>query len=37
MNRWAGQPLPVSATRVARRRLCVRLSGAEPAVRAAAP
>lgn len=33
---WAGQPLPVSATAWHAGRLCVRLSGAEPAVRAAA-
>ena len=36
MNSWAGQPLPVSATAWHAGRLCVRLSGAEPAVRAAA-
>jgi glycolate oxidase FAD binding subunit len=36
MNRWAGQPLPVSATLWHRGRLLVRLSGSEPAVRAAA-
>jgi len=36
MNGWAGQPLPVSATAWHAGRLCVRLSGAEPAVRAAA-
>jgi glycolate dehydrogenase FAD-binding subunit len=36
MNAWAGQPLPVSATAWHAGRLCVRLSGAEPAVRAAA-
>ena len=36
MNAWAGQPLPVSATAWHTGRLCVRLSGAEPAVRAAA-
>jgi glycolate oxidase FAD binding subunit len=36
MNLWAGQPLPVSATAWHAGRLCVRLSGAEPAVRAAA-
>ena len=36
MNRWAGQPLPISATAWQRDDLMVRLSGAEPAVRAAA-
>ena len=36
MNRWAGQPLPVSATAWHEGRLFVRLSGAEPAVHAAA-
>jgi len=36
MNAWAGQPLPVSATAWHAGRLCVRLSGAEHAVRAAA-
>jgi glycolate oxidase FAD binding subunit len=36
MNAWAGQPLPVSATAWADDELAVRLSGAEPAVRAAA-
>jgi len=36
MNLWAGQPLPISATAWHAGRLCVRLSGAEPAVRAAA-
>jgi len=36
MNRWAGQPLPISATAWHRDDLMVRLSGAEPAVRAAA-
>jgi glycolate oxidase FAD binding subunit len=36
MNLWAGQPLPISATAWHASRLCVRLSGAEPAVRAAA-
>ncbi|HJY75088.1 MAG TPA: glycolate oxidase subunit GlcE [Burkholderiales bacterium] len=36
MNLWAGQPLPISATAWHANRLCVRLSGAEPAVRAAA-
>ena len=35
MNRWAGQPLPVSATCWADDRLAVRLSGAAAAVRAA--
>ena len=36
MNRWAGQPLPVSASAWHEGRLFVRLSGAEPAVHAAA-
>jgi glycolate oxidase FAD binding subunit len=36
MNRWAGQPLPISATAWHDGRLFVRLSGAEPAVHAAA-
>jgi len=36
MNLWAGQPLPVSATAWHRGALRVRLSGSEPAVRAAA-
>jgi len=36
VNAWAGQPLPVSGTAWHAGRLCVRLSGAEPAVRAAA-
>jgi glycolate oxidase FAD binding subunit len=36
MNRWAGEPLPLSATLWHRGELHVRLSGAEPAVRAAA-
>ena len=36
MNRWGGQPLPVSATAWHAGRLFVRLSGAEPAVHAAA-
>lgn len=35
MNLWAGQPLPVSATCFVDSALSVRLSGAEPAVRAA--
>lgn len=35
MNRWAGKPLPVSATAFAGRQLAVRLSGAAAAVRAA--
>ena len=35
MNRWAGQPLPVSATVWHDGEVHVRLSGAEPAVRAA--
>lgn len=35
MNRWAGQPLPISATCFFSRQLTVRLSGAEPAVNAA--
>jgi glycolate oxidase FAD binding subunit len=34
-NRWAGQPLPLSATSWFERRLLVRLSGAEAAVAAA--
>lgn len=36
VNAWAGQPLPVSATVWRDDELVVRLSGAEPAVRAAA-
>ena len=36
MNRWAGQPLPLSASAWQEGTLRVRLSGAEPAVRAAA-
>ena len=36
MNRWGGQPLPVSATAWHDGQLFVRLSGAEPAVHAAA-
>ena len=36
MNRWAGQPLPLSATCFVGSNLYVRLSGAEPAVAAAA-
>ena len=36
MNRWGGEPLPISATAWHGARLHVRLSGAEPAVRAAA-
>jgi glycolate oxidase FAD binding subunit len=36
MNGWAGQPLPVSASAWHDGELAVRLSGAEPAVRAAA-
>jgi glycolate oxidase FAD binding subunit len=36
MKAWAGQPLPVSATAWLDDELAVRLSGAEPAVRAAA-
>ena len=36
MNRWAGQPLPISATAWAAGVLSVRLSGAETAVNAAA-
>jgi glycolate oxidase FAD binding subunit len=36
MNRWAGQPLPVSASAWHAGQLFVRLSGAEPAVHAAA-
>ena len=35
MNRWAGEPLPVTATAWHAGRLHVRLSGAEPAVRSA--
>jgi glycolate oxidase FAD binding subunit len=35
-NRWAGQPLPVSATAWHDGEAAVRLSGAEPALRAAA-
>ncbi|MBV8211088.1 MAG: glycolate oxidase subunit GlcE [Burkholderiaceae bacterium] len=35
MNRWAGQPLPVSATCWSAERLSVRLSGSGAAVRAA--
>jgi glycolate oxidase FAD binding subunit len=34
MNRWAAQPLPVSATAWCDGRLTVRLSGSEPSVRA---
>jgi glycolate oxidase FAD binding subunit len=36
MNRWAGQPLPLSASAWREGALQVRLAGAEPAVRAAA-
>jgi glycolate oxidase FAD binding subunit len=36
MNRWAAQPLPISATAWCRGELFVRLSGSRPAVRAAA-
>jgi glycolate oxidase FAD binding subunit len=36
MNRWGGQPLPISATAWHDGQLFVRLSGAEPAVQAAA-
>jgi glycolate oxidase FAD binding subunit len=36
MNRWAGEPLPISATAWCGGRLTVRLSGAQAAVRAAA-
>ncbi len=36
INAWAGQPLPVTATCHVERRLYVRLSGAESAVKAAA-
>jgi glycolate oxidase FAD binding subunit len=36
MNRWAGQPLAMSATAWHDGKLCVRLSGSEAAVRAAA-
>ena len=35
MNRWAGKPLPISATCYIDNQLFFRLSGAEPAVRAA--
>ena len=35
VNRWAGQPLPISATAWIDGRLCVRLSGAPTAVTAA--
>ena len=35
MNRWAGRPLPISATSYRAGALTVRLSGAEAAVRAA--
>jgi glycolate oxidase FAD binding subunit len=35
MNVWAGRPLPISATSFADGQLCVRLSGAPAAVRAA--
>ncbi|MBX9917726.1 MAG: glycolate oxidase subunit GlcE [Nitrosomonas sp.] len=35
MNQWAGKPLPVSATCYTDGQLFIRLSGAEPAVRAA--
>lgn len=35
MNQWTGKPLPVSATCFSDSQLFVRLSGAEPAVRAA--
>lgn len=35
MSRWAGQPLPISASAWREDMLCVRLSGNEPAVRAA--
>jgi glycolate oxidase FAD binding subunit len=36
VNEWGAQPLPVSATCFVAGTLCVRLSGAEPAVQAAA-
>jgi glycolate oxidase FAD binding subunit len=36
LNRWAGEPLPVSASAWHAGELALRLSGAEPAVRAAA-
>jgi glycolate dehydrogenase FAD-binding subunit len=36
VNHWAGQPLPISATAWHGQQLFVRLSGSEPAVRAAA-
>lgn len=35
MNRWAGQPLPISATAWHDGKLTVRLSGSDPGVRAA--
>jgi len=35
VNEWAGQPLPLSGTCFHQGRLCVRLSGAQPAVAAA--
>jgi glycolate oxidase FAD binding subunit len=37
MNRWAGEPLPVSATAWHDGALCVRLSGSEAAVEGALP
>lgn len=36
MNAWAGQPLPITASCHVEKRLYLRLSGAEPAVKAAA-
>ena len=36
LNRWAGQPLPISASAWHGNRVRVRLSGSEPALRAAA-
>jgi glycolate oxidase FAD binding subunit len=35
VNEWGGQPLPLSATYFHQGRLCIRLSGAQPAVAAA--
>ena len=37
MNRWAGEPLPISATAWCEEALYVRLSGSEAALRAAVP
>ena len=36
LNRWAGRPLPVSASAWSNGELCLRLSGAESAIRGAA-